>query len=275
VGQGSEDRVPSDERAQAAWERGRAGNPTLALDQATFAAHLAKLAGGDAAIIDGLALEDVFLVCACLAGLQGAIEELHRRHGEHIRSALAGYVSASDAAELQQQLMNSLVVGAPGSPPKLASYGGRAPLERWLRVTSQRAALMWMRSGKAEARARQGAAAEPRSTTHPEVAYMKDRYREAFEHALEQALGRVSERDRALLRLHVVSGLSVERVGKMFGVSQPTASRWLAQAREALLADVKATLQAQFGAESQEIASLAGLVASRLDLSLSQLLKTA
>jgi RNA polymerase sigma-70 factor, ECF subfamily len=260
---------------RAAWERGRAGNRGLDLDHAVFAAHVAKLAGGDPNRLEGLALEDVFLACACLAGTPGAAEELQRRHGEHVRAALAAYVSASDAAELQQQLMKSLVVGSLESPPKLASYGGKAPLERWLRVTAQRAALMWMRSGRAEARARQGAAAEPRSTTHPEVAYMKDRYRVAFEQALEQALGRVSERDRALLRLHVVSGLSVERVGKMFGVSQATASRWLAHAREALLADVKATLQAEFGAESQELASLAGLVASRLDLSLSQLLKSA
>jgi RNA polymerase sigma-70 factor (ECF subfamily) len=268
--------VPGDEeRRRAAWERGRAGNPGLELDEATFLAHLAKLAGGDAQAIDGLAFEDVFLACACLAGTPGAAEELYRRHGDHVRSALAGYVSATDGAELQQQLMKSLVVGSPESPPKLASYGGRAPLERWLRVIAQRAALMWIRSGRAEARAHRGAAAEPRSAIHPEVAYMKDRYRAAFEEALEQALGRVSERDRALLRLHVVSGLSVERVGKMFGVSQGTASRWLAQAREALLADVKATLQVRFGAESQELASLAGLVASRLDLSLSQLLKTA
>jgi RNA polymerase sigma-70 factor (ECF subfamily) len=267
--------VSGDEARRLAWERGRDGNPGIDLDFAAFATHLDKLSSTGAPAIDGLAVADVFLVAACLAGTPGAVEELHRRHAEHVRSALAGYVSASDAAELQQELMNNLVVGSLESPPKLVSYAGRAPLERWLRVTAQRAALMWLRSGRAEARAHKGAAAEPHSATHPEVAYMKDRYRIAFEEALEHALGRVSERDRALLRLHVVSGVSVERVGKMFGVSQPTASRWLAHAREALLADVKATLQAKFGAESQELASLAGLVASRLDLSLSQLLKSA
>jgi RNA polymerase sigma-70 factor (ECF subfamily) len=268
-----ESATASDERLRTAWERGRRGNAGLEVDLPTFAAYLGKLPI-EAETLDGLAVEDLFLACACLAGTPGAAAELQRRHGEHVRQALSGYVSAADAAELQQQLMDSLVVGSLESPPKLASYGGRAPLERWLRVTAQRAALMWMRSGRTEARARQAAAAEPRGAIHPEVAFLKDRYRIAFEDALEQALARVSERDRALLRLHVVSGLSVERVGKMFSVSQPTASRWLAQAREALLEDVKATLQAQFGAGSQELASLANLVASRIDLSLSQLLKT-
>jgi hypothetical protein len=67
--------------------------------------------------------------------------------------------------------------------------------------------------------------------------------------------------------------VSVEKIGKMFAVSQPTASRWLAAAREALLADIKTTLGARLGASSEELASLAGMVASRLDLSLSMILK--
>jgi RNA polymerase sigma-70 factor (ECF subfamily) len=77
-----------------------------------------------------------------------------------------------------------------------------------------------------------------------------------------------------LLRLHLVNGLTVEAIGKMYGVSQPTASRWLAAARATLLDDIKATLAARLGASSEELASLAGLVASRLDLSLSALLRS-
>ena len=77
-----------------------------------------------------------------------------------------------------------------------------------------------------------------------------------------------------LLRLYLVNGLSVESIGKMYGVSQPTASRWLARARATLLEDVKGALGVRLGVSSQELASLAGLVASGLDLSLSELLKT-
>jgi hypothetical protein len=59
----------------------------------------------------------------------------------------------------------------------------------------------------------------------------------------------------------------------MFSVSQPTVSRWLAAAREKLLDDIKRALGARLGTSSAELASLAGMVASRLDLSLSALLK--
>jgi transposase len=74
--------------------------------------------------------------------------------------------------------------------------------------------------------------------------------------------------------MHLVNGLSVEAIGKMFGVTQPTASRWLARARETLLDDIKAALATRLGVSSEELASLAGLVASGFDMSLSQALKT-
>ena len=108
----------------------------------------------------------------------------------------------------------------------------------------------------------------------PETALLKERYRTAFEDALREALARVPERERVLLRLHLVNGVTVDKIGKMFDVSQATASRWLAAARKTVLDDVKATLGERLGATPDELASLAGLVASRLDLSLSLLLKT-
>ena len=77
-----------------------------------------------------------------------------------------------------------------------------------------------------------------------------------------------------MLRLHAVNGLSVDKIAKMFGVSQPTMSRRLAAARQTLLDDIKTALGRRLGASSEELASLAGMVASRLDLSLSTLLRT-
>ena len=172
-----------------------------------------------------------------------------------------------DAAEVEQQFVDALLVGSALSAPKIGSYAGKAPLDRWVGVAAQRAALMWLRSNRAEARAREGAAAEPaaRGELGPESAYIKERYRTAFEDALKDALARVPDRERVLLRLHLVNGVTVDKIGKMFDVSQATASRWLAAARETVLDDVKATLGKQLGTTPEELASLAGLVASRLD----------
>ncbi|HMF41076.1 MAG TPA: sigma-70 family RNA polymerase sigma factor, partial [Polyangia bacterium] len=206
----------------------------------------------------------------------GAAAVFTARHGDTVRSAIARVVRNADAAEIEQRFFDEVLVGTITSPPKLASYAGRAPLERWLSVAAQRAALTWLRENRAETRARDAAAAEPvvSGNTHPEMAFLKGRYRGDFEQALKQALERAPERERVLLRLHLVNGLTGEAIGKMYGVSQPTASRWLAAARETLLQDIKATLTERLGSSSDEIASLAGLVASGLDLSLSALLRS-
>jgi RNA polymerase sigma-70 factor (ECF subfamily) len=259
--------------------RGRLAFPGLSLEDATFAEYLTRiLAGGPttAEAISALPIEDLYLACACLAGTEGAVAIFRTRHGATIRGAIGRVVGASDVGEAEQQLLQSLLVGSEGAAPKLSSYAGRAPLDRWLGVSAQRAALMWLRESKAETRARQAAAAEPGASghAHPETAYMKERYRGDFERALVEALGRLPERDRVLLRLQLVNGVSVEKIGTMYAVSQPTASRWLAAARERLLEDVKKALGDRLGTSSTELASIAGMVASRLDLSLSVLLKT-
>jgi RNA polymerase sigma-70 factor (ECF subfamily) len=260
----------------AAVERGRAAFADLAVDERTFAAHLARgLAGEPAGHVATLAIEDLYLTCACLTGVPGAAAAFNARHGATIRGAIARIVRGGDAADIEQQFVDAMLVGSAQSPAKLGGYAGKAPLDRWLGVAAQRAALMWLRSNRAEARAREGAAAEPAGADlGPESAYVKERYRSAFEEALTQALARVPERERVLLRLHLCNGVTVDKIGKMFDVSQATASRWLAAARETVLEDVQATLSERLGATPDELASLAGMVASRLDLSLSLLLQT-
>jgi RNA polymerase sigma-70 factor (ECF subfamily) len=259
--------------------RGRAAFPSLPLEDQTFVRYLARLVAASAPPAEpvfSLPMEDLYLACACLAGTEGAVAVFRARHGATIRGAIGRVVVPSEVGEAEQQLLQSLLVGSEGTPPKLSSYAGRAPLDRWLGVAAQRAALMSLRGSKAEARARQAAAVEPGASGHagPESIYMKERYRGDFEQALVEALGRLSERDRVLLRLQLVNGVTVEKIGTMYSVSQPTASRWLAAAREKLLDDVKRALGARLGTSSTELASLAGMVASRLDLSLSVLLKT-
>jgi len=265
----------------AACARGRAAFPQLGLDEAAFAAYLGRvgrLGETDVRALDSLPVEDLYLACACLAGAAGAAALFEARYGATIRGAITRIVGAADMDEAHQQLLQSLLVGGSGSAPsapKIGSYAGKAPLERWLGVSARRAALMWLRENRSERNAREAAGAEPAvgAHTHPETAYMKEKYRRAFEEALAQALERLPEQERALLRLHLVNGVSLEKIGTMFSVSQPTASRWLAAARTKLLDDVKQTLAPRLGTSSAELASLAGMVASRIDLSLSTLLK--
>jgi RNA polymerase sigma-70 factor (ECF subfamily) len=258
-------------RAGAAFE-------DILVDDQTFARHLGRVArrGRSAPLpLSDLAIDDLYLVCACLSRAARAVDTFANRHRRTIRTAVARLAPGADGHEVEQTLLAALLVGCAGAPPKIEGYTGKGPLDRWVQVAAQRAALTWLRENRAEGRARQAAAEDPllAGSAHPELAYLKQRYRLDFEQALAAAITRLPERDRFLLRLQVVDGLAVEKIGKMYSVRQSTASRWLAAARAALLADVKTMLHDRLGASSEEIASLAGLVASRIDLSLSRLLK--
>jgi RNA polymerase sigma-70 factor (ECF subfamily) len=255
----------------------RAAFPQLVLDEAVFIRHLARTMRAAAippGAVGALVAMDLYLACACLARLPEAASTLQARHGASIRAAMSKLLPRSEVAEAEQRLMASLLVGNASSPAKLQSYAGKAPLDRWLAVAAQNAALMWLRENRAQRRMQAAAAAEPpaRGSTDPEIGFLKEKYRGEFERALADALARLPSRERVILRLHLVNGVTVEKIGKMLSVSQSTASRLLAAARQVLLQDIQQSLRERLNLPSDELASIAGMVASQIDLSLSNLL---
>jgi RNA polymerase sigma-70 factor, ECF subfamily len=168
-----------------------------------------------------------------------------------------------------------LLVGGADAPPKIADYGGQGPLDRWVAVVAQRQVINIVRSDAVEQRARDGVAraAAAELPAQPELALAKQRYRGEFERAMKDALAVLGDKDRLLLRLHLVSGISLDEIAKMYGVSQSTVSRWMARARDLIAAEVERLLRDRVQVSRGELASLAGLVASQIDLSMSRLLR--
>jgi RNA polymerase sigma-70 factor (ECF subfamily) len=89
---------------------------------------------------------------------------------------------------------------------------------------------------------------------------------------MQDALAGLPDRERMVMRLHLVGGMSVEAIGKMYDVSQSTVSRWLAKARETIVKTAQALLHERLRVAPEEFQSLAALVVSQLDLSLSRVL---
>jgi RNA polymerase sigma-70 factor (ECF subfamily) len=117
-----------------------------------------------------------------------------------------------------------------------------------------------------------GATVIIRSGPGPEVALLKARYAGAFQRALDQALAELTVRERNLLRLHFVDGMSVDKLGVAYNVHRATAARWIRAARDGLMDRVRARLRAELRLPVSEIDSLVALVQSQLEVSLSQAL---
>lgn len=264
---------------EAAFARGRSAFPDVPLDREAFARHLARalVRKADEASVSTLVAEDLYLACACCRHAPGAADALVTRYADVIARTSARVAGASLADEIVQGILVDILVGSATSPPEIGDYAGRAPLARWLEVIAQRAALRWLRSERTRAHVAGRAALEPclAGNTPAEVTLFRAKYGRAFEDALSEVLRGAPERERTVLRLYLVEGLSTHRIGKMFGVNQSTVSRWLTNARDNILVQVTAMLKGRLNIASHEIESLGTLLEGRLDLSISQLLKTA
>jgi RNA polymerase sigma-70 factor (ECF subfamily) len=132
---------------------------------------------------------------------------------------------------------------------------------------------MIRRHEAAQGRAHDGAAAEARLVADdPELNFIKASLRGKFRQAVTRAMGVLQDRERMIYRLYLIDGLSVERISKIYGVSHSTVSRWLAKARETVIAEARRVLREEMHLSPEEFDSVADLVMSRLDLSVSQIL---
>jgi RNA polymerase sigma-70 factor (ECF subfamily) len=170
-------------------------------------------------------------------------------------------------------LRDKLLVAHDGQPPRIATYGGRGPLAAWVAIAAQRTALSLDRHESALRRVHDRAMNEAMAVDlNPELRHMKARYKEAVELAFRDALGELTDRDRALLRLGLVGGLSLDAIASAYSVNASTVSRWLAKIRKGILDRTLALLRDRLRLTDPEAASIARLVTSQIDVSVVRLL---
>jgi RNA polymerase sigma-70 factor (ECF subfamily) len=249
-------------------ERGRAEWPGIQVDAGRFAAHVADLAERRGTPEPEHAA-DLYLAYACASGAAGACAAFDARHRDGlVRAAARATKSDALAEEAVQVLRVKLFVQ---DPPKILDYGGRAKLSTWLASAAARTALNLLEAKGARED-------EPLDTgrflarADPELEYVRARYAGELEPALVAALGRLSERDRVVLRLHFVERMTIDALAKVYDVGRSTTARWLAAARETLLDHARRELQERLGLTTSELQSLGGDLASQLQVSLLRLL---
>jgi RNA polymerase sigma-70 factor (ECF subfamily) len=257
--------------------RGRGAHPGLSLDDAVFVRHLARCGASLAAGGASTCAEDLFLACAALTDAPGAVNALRAGH----RQGIAGYLRAIEklettVEEVEQRLWELLLVGGAGGPPKLGSYSGRGSLAGFIGILAQRIALDGGRQRGAEARAVAKMAAEVNAVAgDAELAFIKLRYKDGLEQAIRDALGLLDDRERMILRMHTIDGVTLDRIAKVYGVTQPTISRWLAEARARVFAGTRRLLRERLRVSEAEFDSIADLVVSQIDVSVSRILRPA
>jgi RNA polymerase sigma-70 factor (ECF subfamily) len=212
-----------------------------------------------------------FLACACLAGDARALRALDGLlQGAPFAALRRLRLDGAAIDEVLQRLRERLLL-AGDEAPRLARYSGRGSLEGWLRTSAVRLAS----DMKAERRPESDPEAllfAVASGPSPESAAIRKDARAHAKAALGRALGALSSRQRALLRLSIVEGLSIDRIAPVYGSSRATIARWLQEARRELVAATRRELCCRLQLQSAEIDRWMASLESQIDLSLSRAL---
>ncbi len=257
-------------------QRARARWPGLRIDDADFTRHLARRLPDDVPAREALvaiSTDDLYLAFGCARGDKAALTAFDRAFLGEVGAFVASVDrSPAFADEVRQALRDRLLTRLHGEP-KIAEYAGRGALGGWVRVAALRIALN-VRRGDRRAAAAGRACVEGAlgAGLSPELELLRERCKDAFAEALRAAVSSLSDRDRMLLRLYHVDGLSLEAMGALYRVHLSTVSRWLTCARERVAEETTRRLRERLGVGRSEVDSIAALVMSQIDVSLTRLL---
>lgn len=260
---------------QALHQSARERYQGVELDEERFGRHLQERLGpGDVRdALEELCTDDLFLACACLAGEARALSLFDRALRAATASGLPGTRDEPGVAdEVRQLVRQKLLVGQDG-PPRLAAYGGRGALVRWLRAVAARTALNLNAARKPETRLEdEDLAAAELASRDPELEFLRARYRQDFRASFQQAVAGLEKKQRAVLRLTFVDGLSAEQVGRIYQAHRVTVARWLGDARATLATETRRHLAARLRLPDAELESVMRLADSQLHVSLARIL---
>ena len=254
----------------------RAAYPDLALDPARFAAELGRRLGALASPVQlaSVRAAHVHLAVACAAGDPVAVRRCEDELFDEVDHAAARVRARPDQADdVRGRLRQLLFTSEPGRQAGLAAFSGRSDLRSYIKVIATRELVKRVaQDRRVVPLADDVAEALAAVADGPELAVLRERYRDDVRLAIRAAITALPDAARALLRYSVVDGWSVDRIGALYGVHRATAARRVAAARDELATAIRGALAARLSITVDEVDSIIRLVQSRIDLSLERLL---
>jgi RNA polymerase sigma-70 factor (ECF subfamily) len=257
---------------RACWSSARQAFPRIDLPEERFAEHLSERVSAGTPL-ESLRTDDLYVACACLAGLPSALAELEATYLASVRQALARMQLGPLLDDAMQVLRERLLMSDGVRAPRLRDYAGRGALKGWLRVMAVRIVLDELGRKRPELLVDDPAKIgdeQLRAGLRPDLGPIADDQRQAFKLAFERAFITLSVRQQNLLRQQIVDGLTIDDLGALYHVHRATAARWLKEVRTTLVFRTREEMQAT-GLSHSACDQILERAESQLELSLSRL----
>lgn len=237
-------------------------------------ARIALLADADANLSDDAVIELAIFVGLELK-LRRAPALFDTRYIARLDATLAHMRLPGDLLEdVKQHVREKFLVAQSDGAFRLAQYVGEGRLPGLIRVTATRAALDMLKRKHNQASPMEDLLELPAPGRDPALAALAQQSRAQFREAFEGAIQSLDQRERNILRLHGLGGVTLEQLASMYGVHRATVVRWLADARQSILSHTRKTLQTNLQIKVHELDSLINLLESGFDLSVERLFRS-
>jgi RNA polymerase sigma-70 factor, ECF subfamily len=228
--------------------------------------ELARAAGHDSETarqdyIARLAVDDLYLAAACLAGEEEAWREL-ATHFDFMREFARRFVPAGMAREVADEVIADL-----WERGKLRQYGGRSTLRTWLATVVTHAALN-SRAAIERLQPLDALKAEREESSTTDAASSESA--RLIVRLLGDALAALPADERLLLQLYYEQAMTLDELGVLLGASAPAISRRLKRTRESLRATLESAARRSVGETAGSL--LAGVDFSSIEMDLDKLL---
>ena len=225
-----------------------------------------------------LRAEDLLLAQWCATGDHKAIAEFERVHRADVDAVLARFKRLSITGdELRQTLRIKLFVATAQRAPRIADYSGFGFLQNWLRVTALRALVDVARSERQrkleELLADDDMLALPVLGPDLGASVSREELSRAIKQAFAHAVSALEPRQRNFLRHAHVDQLTLDQIAATYNIHRATVARTLAQARADLVKITRNQLGEILGVAPESLDSVVRAADSRIDLSLSRILR--
>ncbi|MBE2250000.1 MAG: hypothetical protein IAE78_10650 [Myxococcus sp.] len=214
----------------------------------------------------------VALACALFHRQPEALACFEERVVPRVRAALQKLGAAAPAVDEHVQGMRTRLL-ADDHGARLRHYRGVGAFEAFVITTAVRALTDAhrgpMRDADDEALAKLPAAVDL------ERQLARTGQRHLFATAFRASLAALEPRERALLKLNLVDGASIDALAPLYQVSRATVARWLSSARQALQQGTLARLSKDTRLEGDDLHGLMASLESGFDVSLRRFVEEA
>jgi RNA polymerase sigma-70 factor (ECF subfamily) len=210
----------------------------------------------------GVAHADLELIAAALDGRPEAQKTLKKEVISAARVATRNMPELE--GDLVQDLLQSLLTPKPADS-KLHSYRATGSLRSWLRTMAVRGAIKLQKKAARETPTEAeflDRVSDQRIS--PELALFKTTHQAQFATIFTRALAELEPRQRNMLKLKYLDQLTVQEIGRAYGVHHSSVVRALQKTQDVLLARVKQVLADELQLSQERVESAIGALVSGL-----------